>query len=105
MTDDAKRIETERKIIARYLETLVAKGCKLSLLTDETTIRRTRNWKRILEEVCAVDDERVEVHLPDGKNSFVYFVMGNAPGEVLNDCGTNVEPFIAEVDSWAERWA
>jgi hypothetical protein len=55
----------------------------------------------IIAEVTSCDDGYLLVTLPDGTESFVYFVYGNDPGEVVCDHGVNLSPVL---DPLTESW-
>lgn len=48
----------------------------------------------IIDELMACDSSSLYVTLPDGSTSFVFFVLGNDPEEVVCDHGTNLEPVL-----------
>ena len=108
MTNE-KRIEIEKGIVRRYLEALKSSGHTFSIIDLESpdrSVRRTPNVNRIVEMIYEVDDERVEVHhTASRKNHFLYFVLGNAPGEVLCDYSCALEQILAPVAEFAERHA
>lgn len=48
----------------------------------------------IIGELMSCDDGFMMVRLPDGSESFVYFVYGNSPFEVMCDHGVSLSPVL-----------
>jgi hypothetical protein len=48
----------------------------------------------LIANLTACDSSSLYVQLPDGSGSFVYFVLGNDPEEVVCDHGTSLEPVL-----------
>ena len=55
----------------------------------------------IIAEAMATDEACMYVRLPDGTESFVYFVLGNEPYEVICDHGVSLSPVLDPLtDGW-----
>lgn len=55
----------------------------------------------IIDEATATDGATMHVRLPDGARSFVLFVLGNAPYEVICDHGVSLSPVLDPLtDGW-----
>lgn len=56
----------------------------------------------LIAEATATDEAIMAVRLPSGAESFVYFVLGNDPEEVICDHGVSLSPVLDPLtDSWA----
>jgi len=104
--NNEQRLKTEARVIRRYLKTLVDAGYELQVDDGgDNAIPWTRNAGVALDDVTAVDMALVYVRKAEGeRTSFLQFVRGNAPGEVLCDYGMSLEEAIAEPNAYAERW-
>lgn len=98
-----RRLEIERRVIRKYLMTLIKAGYILNVCDGEEQHAPTGKVTELLEQITAVDEARVIVRAA-GTSSFLFFVMGNAPGEVLNDYGVSLEEVIAPINEWAEQY-
>jgi hypothetical protein len=98
MTNE-KRIEIEQRIVRKYMKAM----------KDAGWIAQEQNLGDGLEAFNADDlfaaDEATIVFAKDGKRAAIYFVYGNAPGEVVNDYHVVLEPVLAPVNQYAEQWA
>lgn len=56
----------------------------------------------IIADMTACDSSTLWVRLPDGTTSFVFFVLGNDPEEVICDHGVSLSPVL---DPLTEKWA
>lgn len=54
-----------------------------------------------IEAITAVDEATLYVDHPDQPSSFVFFVLGNDPDEVVCDHGVSLSPVL---DPLMERW-
>lgn len=100
-----KRLMLETKVMRRYLNTLIRAGYVLQVYDGEELHEATSNVNELINQITAVDEARVLTRKDGHKNSFLFFVMGNQPGEVLNDYGVSLEETIAPVNEWAEQYA
>lgn len=55
----------------------------------------------IIAEMMACDDSTLYTLSPDGDESFIYFVLGNEPYEVICDHGVSLSPVL---DPLTEGW-
>lgn len=55
----------------------------------------------IIADMTACDSSTLWVRLPDGSESFVFFVLGNDPEEVICDHGVSLSPVL---DPLTEGW-
>lgn len=68
---------------------------------EEFTFAANAPEDAIIAEVMSCDDGVLGVQTPDGKTSFVYFVYGNDPEEVVCDYGVILEPVLGPL---TEGW-
>lgn len=58
----------------------------------------------LVANLTACDDSALYVRTPEGRDSHVYFVLGNDPEEVVCDYGVSLEPVIGPLTEgwWSE---
>lgn len=87
----------DREAIGLIITGLIRRGCTPTIARDGENedlpfARASRD--EVLDWLTSCDESVLLVDLPDGSESYVYFVLGNEPEEVANDHGVNLEPFI-----------
>lgn len=91
----------DREAITLILEGLTEKGIEPYEVYDSEEMIKVHTVEEAVEAVTAVDDASVYVRLPDGTESFIYFVQGNDPEEVACDYGVTLSEFIEPItDPW-----
>lgn len=84
----------DREAITLIIEGLMAKGVTLDLVDDGGEEIKVHTVEEAVEAITAVDIATLCVDLPDGHPSFIYFVQGNEPEEVVNDHGVSLSDYI-----------
>lgn len=88
---------TDREAISLIIYGLIERGCKPTVARDgdnddlsfiEAAPREFLDW------LTSCDESVLFVDLPDGEESFIYFVLGNSPEEVVCDHSINLEEYI-----------
>lgn len=98
------RINLERRIIRKYLKTLVNAGYKLKVFDGGEYFPWTIKADEALEQVRAVDDATVYAQAR-GKEYALRFIQGNDPWEVLNDYSVALEGLLDPItDFYEERY-
>jgi hypothetical protein len=108
MARHERQRKIEKRIVRKYLKALVDAGYALEVDDggDFDEIHpATTNVTEALENVWAVDDAHVFTVKQGKSRGWLYFVMGNAPYEVLNDYTVNLEEVLAPVNEYAEQFA
>lgn len=99
------RPSNDREAITLILKGLTEVGCKVTEVCDDTYCPEELTPVNSIEEavdlVTGVDEAVAYLDLPDGRSSFIYFVLGNDPEEVACDHGVNLSEFI---DPIVEPW-
>ena len=98
MTNE-KRIEIEQRIVRKYVKALLDAGYSVAGMNIDG------EHAEYPGDLFAGDEAFVSVVKEGEKPSFLYFVYGNEPGEVLNDYGVSLEAVIAPINQYAEQWA
>lgn len=101
------QMEREKRVIERYVDALLA--ADLTLMVRDTggdLSRPSRNKAEIVDAIKSVDEAYLCV-VSEGplKASWIFFVLGNDPSEVVNDYTTDLEPLIEGVNYWAQTKA
>ncbi len=95
----------DREAVTLILEGLTKVGCKVTEVADDTwnpdDLTQVSTVAEAVDLVMGVDEAHVYLDLPNGKSSFIYFVLGNDPEEVACDHGVNLSEFI---DPIVEPW-
>ncbi len=92
---------TERGGIIQAIRALRAGGWELAYVNDGEDDITVTNEREAVEAIMAVDEATLAVrHNSDTKLGWVYFVLGNAPYEVINDYTINLE----ELDTLTSEW-
>lgn len=98
----------DRETVTLILEGLAEKGVTPYAVNDGEDFIPTATVSDAVEAVMAVDMATVYVNMPPDDEcgtSFLWFVLGNDPVEVVADCGVNLGPFIDPIiDPWIDPW-
>jgi len=97
-----RRLARERTIIRAYLTALLNAGFELRVNDGMELFPVSKSLKTLVEQITAVDEATVVVtHPQEGqpRRSFLFFVLGNEPEEVLCDYGTNLDQWIEPVSA------
>ena len=66
---------------------------------EEVVYKPNASEDDIIADMTACDDSTLYVRLPDGTESFIYFVLGNEPEEVICDHGVSLSPVLDPLTS------
>lgn len=61
---------------------------------ENFTVEPDASEDDLVKTLTACDESTMHVRLPDGTDSFVFFVLGNEPFEVVCDHGTTLGPVL-----------
>lgn len=85
----------DREAISLIIDGLIERGCTPTSSRDGANEDLPYSDKEeALDWLTSCDESVLFVDLPDGKESFVYFVLGNSPEEVASDSGVSLEPYL-----------
>lgn len=86
------------------LNALVAAGYVLvSVDNGGGSAEKVADLDAAMEAISGVDDAHLFVRCPDGKVRWIYFVFGNAPGELVADHVAD-DALAAVLDAVADAW-
>lgn len=106
MTNE-KRLEIEHRIVRKYIKAVLDAG--YSVRAIESGGEELHPWSEKMppnDALFACDDLVIHCRKAEGGSiSFIYFVFGNEPGEVVNDYSVSLEEVIAPINQYAEQWA
>jgi len=88
------RPSNDREAITLVIEGLVSKGITLTSVEYGDGEIPVSTVAEAVEEVTSVDMATLVVGMPKGGESWVYFVLGNEPEEVVCDHGVSLGPYI-----------
>lgn len=96
--------KTDREAVTILLTALADAGCKFDdVRYDEDDIVKVDSVEAAVDAVMAVDMAGVNVTTPRGEYGWLYFVLGNAPEEVLCDHTLNMSQYVDPIcDPWWE---
>lgn len=99
------RPSNDREAVTLILDGLTSLGMKVTSVCDDTwNPNETTDVSTVAEAVdlvMGVDEATVYITNLDGKESFIYFVLGNDPEEVACDYGVSLDPHLSNiVDPW-----
>lgn len=92
---------TDRGGIQQAIRALRADGWELRSVNDGGENVRVRTETEAVENITAVDEAWLHVKRGD-ERGYVFFVLGNAPDEVVCDYTTNLTALDALIDAWIE---
>lgn len=88
----------DREAMSLIIDGLIERGCKPTLSRDgENEDLPFTDKESALDWLTSCDESVLFVDLPEGAESestFIYFVLGNDPEEVVCDCGVSLSPYI-----------
>lgn len=99
------RQRIERQIARKFLRIALAAGYAISLDNggDDCEFKDSKDFKFIVGEMFATDEERLYLS-KDGKScGWVFFVYGNDGYDVICDYTMNLEPLMPEVEKLSGR--
>lgn len=89
---------SDREAVTIIATRLSAAGCTFTGVVEDTwcpdDVTPVDTFMDVPDLVGGVDEAWVYVTLPDGTESWIRFVNGNDPEEVVCDHGVNLSPFI-----------
>lgn len=92
----------DREAISLIIDGLIERGVQpIGSRDGEGETLLYADKKSALDWLTSCDDSALDVRLPDGTLTWVYFVLGNDPEEVACDMGVSLSPFI---DPIIEPW-
>lgn len=94
----------DREAITLIIDGLIEVGVKPTEAIDgEQEVEAFTTTKAAVDHITSCDDGSLNVILPDGNETWLYFVLGNDPEEVLCDYGVSLSPYIDPiVNPWWE---
>jgi hypothetical protein len=98
--------EMEREICKAAIEELIAAGYSISVRDDEynVVIGRSRNVQRILDNLFATDEERLEVYFESKYVGAVFLVHGNDGYDVITGYSDKLEPDLRKANELSEKY-
>lgn len=99
-----RRIAGEKTVARRVVRDLLAAGYSLSVHDgEETTVKKSTEFKKIVDALMTTDEDYLYAHKDGCKTSFVRFVYGNDSWEVICDYGVSLEPHLKGAHEVCER--
>lgn len=95
----------DREAVSLIIDGFIEKGVVIRTARDGENEDKDWNGNKedFLAHLMSCDEGVMFVTLPDGGDTFVYFVYGNDPEEVACDHGVSLSPFIDPiVQPWWE---
>lgn len=92
----------DREAISLIIDGLIERGCTPTVSRDGENEDLPYNDKdEALDWLTSCDESVLFVDLPNGQESYVYFVLGNSPEEVASNGDVSIEPYL---DPITEPW-
>lgn len=88
--------------IRQAIRALRAAGYALHCVDDGGEYVKVTNENEAIEAITAVDSATLYVKDSAGNSRMVFFVMGNAPDEVICDYSASLACLDALIDSWID---
>jgi hypothetical protein len=102
MTNE-NRLKLEMQVIRKTVKVLLDAGFALTVYNgEEETVVESTKLTEIASALRTTDEDWLYTH-KDGKKSFVRFVYGNDPWEVINDYGMSLDEVLKPVMEYAEK--
>lgn len=103
MTNE-QRIATEKRIVVKTVECLLAAGLQVSVCDGEdTTLKNSNDKTAIIAALFTTDDDYLFVRADSGAGRrMVHFVYGNDGWDVINDYSVSLETVIKPALKLAE---
>jgi len=95
----------ERRIARKFLKIALAAGYAISLDNggDDFEFENSTDFKFIVGEMFATDDERLYLSKDGKRCGWVYFVYGNDGWDVIADYTVNLEDLMPEVSALSDK--
>lgn len=91
----------DREAVTLILEGLEAQDVTPEVVHDGEESIPVHSVSEAVDAIMAVDMATVDLVLPNGLETFIWFVLGNDPEEVAADCGVSLLEFIDPItDVW-----
>lgn len=102
------RPSNDREAISLIIDGLIERGCTpLTSRDGESEDLPYTDKESALDWLTSCDESVLFVGLPEGaerESTFVYFVLGNEPEEVVCDYGVSLSPYLDPItDPWWNR--
>jgi hypothetical protein len=93
---------TDREAISLIIDGLIERGCVITNSRDgEGEDLSYTDKESALDWLTSCDESVMHIDLPNGQDSWVFFVLGNEPIEVACDHHINLSEFIDPIiDPW-----
>lgn len=105
--DTAGRIQTERRIISRFVTDAIAAGYTVSVNNGEvTTVKKSVDLKTVMDAIQTTDEDILVLHFNDKRFGWVHMVYGNGGTDVIADYTTKLEGLMKGVQrlaDWIDR--
>src|SRR6478736_14263 len=94
----------DREAVSLIIDGLIDRGVKITSVVDaENEEFAYENKEQAMGELMSCDYGTMNVELPDGTETWVWFVYGNDPEEVAADHGVSLSEYIDPIVSpWWE---
>lgn len=94
----------DREAITLIMDGLREAGVKPTDTWDGYEQEKATTTEQVVAIATNLDEVVVNVNLPGGGESHLYFVLGNSPEEVVADYGLSLDPYLSPiVDLWWVR--
>lgn len=85
----------DREAISLIIDGLIERGCTPTVSRDGENEDLPYNDKdEALDWLTSCDESVLFVDLPNGQESYIYFVLGNSPEEVASNGAVSIEPYL-----------
>jgi hypothetical protein len=91
---------SDRGGIQQVIRTLKAAGYELDSVWDGEESTKVSNETEALAVIMELDQATLYVGKDGHSTSYVFFVLGNAPDEVVCDYTVDLTPVDALIDEW-----
>ena len=99
------RQRIEKQIARKFLRIALAAGYAISLDNggDDFEFKDSTDFKYIVGEMFATDEEHLHLSKDGKRSGWVFFVYGNDGYDVICDYTMNLEPLMPEVEKLSEK--
>jgi len=99
------RQSIEKRIARKFVRIALAAGFAISLDNggDDFEFENSTNFRHIIGEMFATDDERLYLSKDGNRCGWVWFVYGNDGWDVICDYTTNLEELMPEVEKLSDK--
>ena len=92
-----------KPVVRTICTKLLKEGCTFAFVDDGGEDVKVNTVDEAVDAICAVDEARLYVKMPDGSLKGLFIVLGNDPYETI--CDYHVDPILDKiVDEFAEEW-